>query len=194
MITATAHRAKSWLGTDFDPAIGRYIESDPIGLSGGINTFDYALADPILTSDEFGLAPGEIFPTEVAARADLDSYLDILEENKGGVLKHGIQGLINDFLYPQGFPQVIKIDECAWTWDIVEPTMGFPPEVGRKPGGLGRLKGRDALRRENKVARDAGTAARLTRAQRRELHDRISGQNLTYQQILDVARDIAAGK
>ena len=40
---------------DYDPRIGRYIESDPIGLAGGINTFGYAFQSPLQFGDLYGL-------------------------------------------------------------------------------------------------------------------------------------------
>jgi len=41
---------------NYDPSIGGYKESDPIGLDGGLNTYAYVLASPLTAIDPLGLA------------------------------------------------------------------------------------------------------------------------------------------
>jgi len=40
---------------DLDPQTGRYVESDPVGIDAGVNTYAYVSDDPVFSTDPFGL-------------------------------------------------------------------------------------------------------------------------------------------
>lgn len=53
----------------YDPALGRFISEDPIGLGGGINPYTYAADDPVNNTDPLGLGPCYII-------LDINYYVD----------------------------------------------------------------------------------------------------------------------
>jgi RHS repeat-associated protein len=54
---------------DYDPSIGRYIQSDPIGLRGGRNTYWYSDANPLRLVDVYGLQASMSCPVPLTDNA-----------------------------------------------------------------------------------------------------------------------------
>ncbi len=83
----------------YDPEIGRYLESDPIGQQGGINTYGYAGQNPLSFYDPFGLA--------VTGEWIKEPRLNISDYRLTGV------EMISPYLDAWGFMKVLRIHGYA---------------------------------------------------------------------------------
>lgn len=74
---------------DYDPSAGRYTQSDPIGLAGGLNTYLFSRSNPLRYADPLGLYPGEEYVDylgdAIGGAGDfLDNYGDMRDANTIG--------------------------------------------------------------------------------------------------------------
>ena len=87
---------------------------------------------------------------------------------------------------------------AVWKGGLPFKQIGAIGDLGKRGRNVDRLKSQPALRDHNNMARDAAREVGLNKDQKSILHDHINehltdGEHLSYQEILQVAREIKAG-
>ena len=182
---------------DYDPTLGRYIEPDPIGLAGGsiasMGLYGYANQNALKYMDPWGLQYAQI-GTGVAACLYNPACVIALSIGVGTVndiIRNALNNDAPDNPSDDAKKEAGSSDKiCTSQSASPDPDNENDPQKKGRPGDQGR---------QNKQVNDAANQAHLDKEQRNllgrivERESRQYGANLSYQDILEIARDIANG-
>lgn len=108
----------NWM-RNYDPGVGRYTQSDPIGLSGGLNAFGYGLQNPARITDRSGQNPAILiavgcsrFPQlcYAAAAVAIETTTGIMSTAIEAGL--GVLGAISDNIFDTDTPAANDAGAC----------------------------------------------------------------------------------
>jgi RHS repeat-associated protein len=145
----------------YDPSTGRYLESDPIGLDGGPNTFTYAANSPIDISDRYGLCSwcSPILtigarPTPMitprpnpVAQGVRNAIRQMEQSERANPASKYNQNRIDQILRDTGMPPRLRLDQMVETVD----SCPIPPRIN--PGNT-RPDTLNFLQEVLKIAKD----------------------------------------
>jgi RHS repeat-associated protein len=125
---------------DYNPQTGRYIESDPIGLDGGLNTFGYVLSNPLKYIDING--------DMVATPDQIQAGIDILI-GEAALLGGDPQGWVKRV--PRASPKMYR---CRYFISVNPPDVCPSPKCPIFATGEGEGSLKEAYKKAFKEAHD----------------------------------------
>ena len=147
----------------YNPHIGRFMQTDPIGYADGMNWYTYCANNPIHLLDPFGLCSSSLSAWEPSWREKVDMFLDDLGINWGATKYY----YNNASTKVHGFLDVVGTIEPTPFADITNATLyglegkkvsalasigGVAPYVGDGPKLVSRISDHPGLVRQAKKA------------------------------------------